>query len=270
MIPSLKSLLRDIKNYFFFTNYPFCKKVLASKNYYLNKFEEAKKKNYHEIDNLISVQNFPIDKNWLDNLALHTQVVKKKSQINYQHGRILYSFLRQYILENNVNYINVLEIGTARGFSSICMSKAIDDSNIGGEIITVDIIPNNKVFFWNCIDDHERPKTRLELLSKWKKELKKIIFKVGPSRFVLKKIKMRRINFAFIDGMHDLPNVKREFNFINLRQKKNDIIIFDDVSENFPEIIEFISSLKKQKNYAIEIIQSEKYRSYAVCKKLND
>ena len=46
------------------------------------------------------------------------------------------------------------------------MSKAINDSKINGKIITIDIIPNNKKFFWNCIDDKSK-KTRKELLNNW-------------------------------------------------------------------------------------------------------
>ena len=79
---------------------------------------------------------------------------------------------------------------------------------------------------------------------------------------------MQRINFAFVDGMHDMTNIKREFNFIKLRQKKNDIIIFDDVSKDFPEIIKFIKDLKKLNEYKIEIISSDFLRSYAICKKI--
>ena len=54
------------------------------------------KKIYKEIDLFEERCDFKIDKKWLDNLALHTQVVKK-SEINYQHGRVLYSSLRDYI-----------------------------------------------------------------------------------------------------------------------------------------------------------------------------
>ena len=81
---------------------------------------------YKEIDNFEESCGYFLDKDWLDNLALYTQIVIKKSQINYQHGRILYSLLMKYLNQNN-DKINVLETGTARGFSSICMSKAILD-----------------------------------------------------------------------------------------------------------------------------------------------
>ena len=270
MLNFFKSLFRDIKNNYLGISHPFGKKILATKEFYLKKFEEVKNFKYENIENFLPVKKYPIEKNWLDNLALHTQIVKKKSQINYQHGRILYSCLKEYILSNQHKYIEILEIGTARGFSSLCMSKSIMDCNIRGNIFTIDIIPHNKAFFWNCIDDHEKPKTREELLLKWHEQLQNIRFVTGPSRFVLKKLNINRINFAFVDGMHDISNVKREFNFISLRQKKNDIIIFDDVSDNFPEVIKFIKNIKKLNTYQIQTLASEIDRSYAICTKLND
>ena len=54
---------------------------MASKDYYLNVFEEAKKEIFPEIDNFEKFCNFKIEKVWLDNLALHTQVVKKSKLI---------------------------------------------------------------------------------------------------------------------------------------------------------------------------------------------
>ena len=57
--------------------------------------------------------------------------------------------------------INIVETGTARGFSAICMSKALNDSkNIKGEIHTIDLLPVNKAMYWNIIDDNEKKKTR--------------------------------------------------------------------------------------------------------------
>ena len=43
MIKILINFIRDFKNYFFPIKNPFGKKILASKDYYLNVFEEAKK-----------------------------------------------------------------------------------------------------------------------------------------------------------------------------------------------------------------------------------
>ena len=267
MIAEIKSLLRDIKNYYFPNKTPFGDKIIESKDYYLKIHNEAKQKKFEIIDNLEIKNGFKLNKDWLDNLALHTQVVKKNSSINYQHGRLLYSTLSKYIEDNQIKKINILEIGTARGFSSICMSKSLIDKNIEGKINTIDIIPNDIKIYWNCIDDHKGKKTRNELLSTWIKERSNINFITGPSRFILKGLKIERINFSFVDGMHDYSSVLREFNFISSKQIKNDLIVFDDVDEKFTGVLNFVNAEKNKKIYDVEIIKVCNERSYAIFKK---
>ena len=99
--------------------------------------------------------------------------------------------------------IDILETGTARGFSSVCMSKAIVDSNSDGKIHTIDILPNNKKIYWNCISDIDGKKTRTELLKNWAIYVDKINFHTGNSINVLKKLDLKRVNFAFLDGSHN-------------------------------------------------------------------
>jgi len=262
------SFLRDLKNYYFFSNNPFGTKPIANRSYYLKKFKEAKKIVYKKIELFEKKNGFALNKKWLNNLALHTQVVKKKNIINFQHGRVLYSLLRKYILENSYNNVNVFETGTARGFSSICMSRAIIDSKINGNIFTIDIIPNDKKFYWNFIDDHYSKKTRQDLLSSWPEEYKNINFICGPSRFVLNKIKTNRINFAFIDAMHDYENVINEFNFVMKRQIKNDLIIFDDFNKKkFVEVVLAIKTIKDLNIYRFDCLESTKDRQYIIAQK---
>ena len=57
--------------------------------------------------------------------------------------------------DNKFDEITILETGTARGYSSICMSKALNDRKQKGKIFTIDILPNNKKMYWNCIEDHK-------------------------------------------------------------------------------------------------------------------
>ena len=132
---------------------PFGNKIKGSKDEYNQLYLEAKSINY-ELSNKIEKRfEFQIDKIYLDNLALHTQVVIKNSKLNYQHGRLLYSILSYYInniLERKNNeVINILETGTARGFSSICMSKALIDNEIPGKILTIDQISHKSKIYWN-------------------------------------------------------------------------------------------------------------------------
>lgn len=269
MFKNLSNVFRDFKNYFFPDRNPFGNKILASKDYYLSIYEKAKKEKFLEIDILENSTGFKVDKSWLDKLALHTQVVKKKSAINYQHGRVLYSLLRKYIQDQNINYIKILEIGTARGFSSICMSKAINDTGIKGVINTIDIIPHKKEIYWNCIDDFEGKKTRENLLSFWSEELKNINFLTGPSSYVLNKTKMEKINFAFIDGMHDYYNVKKELNFVKERQSIGDIIICDDYDlDKFEGVVKALNDEDFSRKYNVLDFSSDPQRTYAIATRI--
>ena len=124
--------------------YPFGIMRWAQREIYFKIYEKVLNNNYPEIDNYEDKLGKKIDINWLNKLALQTQVVIKKSSINYQHGRILYAELCNYIQKNSISNVIILETGTARGFSSVCMSKAITDCKLDGEINTIDILPNNK------------------------------------------------------------------------------------------------------------------------------
>ncbi len=181
-------IFKKIKSFFYFGKTTFFKKSGSAEDY-LEIFEKAKSQKYPSVDRYISKYNYTVDKDWFDDLALHTQVVKKKSKINYQHGRVLYSILCDYTSKNLDNNITIFESGTARGFSSICMSKALNDCKTKGKIFTVDIIPHNTKMYWNNIDDHLIGKvTRLELLKNWKKELQNIEFyEMKSSEFFEKK-----------------------------------------------------------------------------------
>ena len=115
----------------------------------------SKNKKYINIDKLEEKYQFKIDRTFFENLAFNTQVVIKKNEINYQHGRVLYTYLSDYITRNetsNINF-NIVETGTARGFSSICMSRALLDLNKNGKIFTIDILPHDIKMIWNCPKD---------------------------------------------------------------------------------------------------------------------
>jgi predicted O-methyltransferase YrrM len=247
------------------------KKPLASKSTYLKIFKEAS--NFHDesISNLENKFGYKIGKIWIDELALHTQVTIKKSKINYQHGRALYATLRKYITENKKNnsqIISIVETGTARGFSAICMSKAINDSNIKGKIYTIDLLPINKPMYWNIIDDNEKKKTRAELLEKWPNELENITFIEGKTQSALKNLKIQRVNFAFLDAQHDFISVMEEFEYIKNRQKKGDIIFFDDVTKlKFPGVVKALKEIEREGLYFTEYLDGTKERAYVLAKK---
>ena len=182
----------------------------------------------------------------------------------------MYSYLRKYLKKkNNFETINIFETGTARGFSSVCMSKALIDSGFIGKIDTIDIIPHTKKIYWNSISDIEGKKNRMELLINWKNEVKNINFIEGLTSKVLKNFPDKKINFAFLDAQHDMESVLDEYNFLKDRQQKGDIIIFDDVSSNFNEIRRAIEKIKLEREYKINLIEFEnENRGYAIATKI--
>ncbi|MEZ4685625.1 MAG: hypothetical protein R3B47_06040 [Bacteroidia bacterium] len=99
-----------------FYDFPFGDKPLADEQTYRAIWEDAKAESFPQIDQYEAELGQAIDPDWFHELALLTQVVKKRSDICYQHGRILYSTMRDFLGENNDPHVYVLETGTARGF----------------------------------------------------------------------------------------------------------------------------------------------------------
>lgn len=263
MIKLLKSLVKEI----FFYN-PICKRPIGTRENYIKIFEKIKLKSYPTIDKFETKIGFKIDKQFLDELALITQISIKKSENNYQHGRVLYSVLCDYISNKSIDSLNVFEVGTAKGFSSLCMSKALDDSKINGNIFTCDIIPHNKKIFWNCISDTDnKKKTRLDIIGKWSNLVDKIYFFHGTCKKAQDKNNFERINFAFIDAQHEYDDVKIEFEFISSHQVKDDVIILDDIQEKFPGIKLLIDEIELNRNYQVSKLFSTSERGYAICRK---
>ncbi len=211
---------------------------------YLNLWEHAKSQVYPEIDAYEEEVGYKIDLDFCNNLGLHTQVCIKGSNICYAHGRVVYSTLRKFIADNPQDFYTVMETGTARGFSAVCMAKALDDAKVKGSITTYDIIPHNQLLYWNCIDDHKKGlQTRQQLLEPWKGLLHYIRFITGDTKTTLKR---SEVDFAFLDGGHTYEDVCHEFN----RLVNPKVVVFDDYTPHqFPGVCKAIDETPLNKRY---------------------
>ena len=256
-------------NYKKIKNYPFGKVNKHKRDDYLNLFDAARNQEYKEVVSFEKRYEHKINKNWLNNLALVTQVTIKNSEICYAHGRILYTLLSHQILKINEK-IQIIETGTSKGFSSLCMAKALNDLDKEGNIHTIDILPKDKKIFWNSISDFEGTKNRFKLLENWKNLIEKHIkYYEGFSKNILKDLSyLKRIHFAFLDGSHTYLDVKFELEFVAKRQKKNDMIVIDDYNKQYPGLVKATNNFLNNFNYSIELINSSKNRTYAICKKI--
>lgn len=163
---------------------------------------------------------------------------------------------RRFLQEIKNVFDLIVETGTSRGFSAVCMAKALNDEGIAGKIVTFDInLTNNsnpgeqidvrnKRILWNCIRDARGPSTRYELLDKWTDLVDKYIqFIDGDSIVTLPKFlsSVSRVHFAFLDANHSYETVSREIGQVYPLQVAGDIIVCDDYTQGqFPGIVKAV------------------------------
>lgn len=233
---------------------------------YLERFQRYRGVNPPEIQEVERDCGFAVDSAWLDKLALHTQIVLKDSEANWSHGRLLYSLLRRK-LESTQTFtdFNVLDTGTARGFSALVMARAIIDSGKPGTIVTLDILGHSDKIFSNCIDGVNGAVSRSEIWHQWPDEARKVFVLSGSTSQILKSLHVPRVAFAFLDAQHKFLNVMEEFDWVSATQESGDQIIFDDVSqEEFPGVWEAVEEVRHSRPYSVRFVQSSKTRRYAV------
>jgi len=258
----------------YWDSFPFGKEPLATQTEYEHLAKRVQEQNYPEVDTYEHQVGFAIIPSWLHELALHTQVVIKKSPLCYAHGRVLYSALSAYLHDHPPEFptdrLTIWETGTARGFSAICMAKALKDQNRAGTIITFDRLPHHKPIYWNCIDDCYGPKTRAQLLAPWHSLMEDfIIFHQGDTRLELLKVQASRIHFAFLDGTHSYTDVMFEFNEIRDSQYPGDIIVFDDYTpRQFPGLVKAVNEICDRYQYQQTVLRAHTGRGYVVATKI--
>jgi predicted O-methyltransferase YrrM len=212
---------------------------------------------------------YAIEPRWFHELALRTQVVIKSSDICYQHGRLLYAALAQYVSRNSDPSLTILETGTARGFSALCMARALRDMGRPGKIITFDVLPHDTPMYWNCIADQDGPQSRAQLLADYAPLIEEyVLFHRGDTRIELDKIALPRVHLAFLDGMHTYDYVMREFAFVRKRQAAGDIVFFDDYTPEFyPGIVEAVDTICRNHGYSKRVISLSQQRGYVIARK---
>ena len=154
---------------------------------------------------------------------------------NYERGMLLYSLIAKYKPKN------VLEIGTAEGYSALCMAWAMTDYDINGRIFTIDPkpfdVPVKREITWE-----ENPKYESIMLSTkelWnkfanKEWIKKIEVLTGFSGEILQKKtkEFPKMNMGFIDGHHAYEAVIHDFYAFLQTASENFYLLFDDYIPN--------------------------------------
>lgn len=247
---------------------PFGASPVGSPEIYEERFERYKNQRYVAVENIEKRAGFAIDTDWLNRLALDTQVTIKKSDLNWQHGRVLYAAIRRNIADRSDfgSPYTVFETGTARGFSAICAARALIDANQPGIIVTLDTLPHEVPMIWNVASDHHRgPISRASLLEKWPEEVQRIVFVQGWSKKLLPRLGLCTVDFAFLDAQHVFQEVMREYRWVRERQRPGAQILFDDVTPGkFDGVIRAVRLVHKSNVYKVEKFEISPQRGFAI------
>ena len=211
------------------------------------------------------------DRAFVDELALATQVVPKDEQLDWSHGYLLHAALGSYLRRTPSDRpVTILETGTARGFSAICMAHALRNAGRAGTILSVDILHAERSIYWNSIGDAGGRRTRLELLEPWTELVEDhVVFLRGDVSIVLEQLGLARIHFAFLDAEHTYDAVRRELAFVARHQRAGDVIVCDDYTPTaFPEIVRAVDELAASGTYELEPFTSSDARGFAYLQKL--
>ena len=150
---------------------------------------------------------------------------------NFERGLLLYALISKFKPKN------VLEIGTAEGFSTLCMAWAMTDFEINGKIFTIDPKPFDspikRVVTWKENQEHETILlSTKDLWNKFAKKewIEKIQVLTGFSGEILKKNSktLPKMDMGFIDGHHDYKAVNHDFHAFLQIASVNFCLLFDD------------------------------------------
>ncbi len=212
---------------------------------------------------------YAVDRTRLESAARVLACPLKVHPPNWQHGRVLYAVARKYLSSMPIrgivvdppgtytDAVTLLDIGTAKGFSALCLAWALHDAYATGEVVTVDVIDPMARIYRNTVAEVNGPVTLADLLSPWPEADRIDALKMPGARWL--QTQQSRVHLAFVDGKHSGSVVKQEGVFLWKLQEAGDVIVYDDV--HLPEIWQAVKSVP---DYAVERIDVLPERAYAV------
>lgn len=225
-------------------------------------FEKERRHVYPTVDVLEQRLGFAVDRDRLETAAAVLSCPFKAAEPNWQHGRVIYAVARAYLSTRRDMLSTLLDIGTAKGFSALCLQWALIDSGAYGQVSSVDVMCPDQRCRRNTVAEVDELKTLSEILQPWP-ESRRIVFACynDGSRGWLAK-HPERVHLAYIDGKHTYEAVKYESSVLSARQESGDVIICDDIQ--IPGINTAVVELK---GYDVERVHVLATRGYAIARK---
>lgn len=225
-------------------------------------FEDERRREYPMVDAYEARMRFAVDRARLEGAARVLSCPYKAADPCWQHGRVLYATARRYFEDHQCDGpFRALDIGTAKGFSALCVRWALEDTCVPGDSFSVDVMSPNARVRRNTVTEVTGLKTLYETLEPWP-AAQRIQF-VEATGIHWLEAHPERIHFAFVDGKHAGKVVKQEGLLLADRQQPCDMVIFDDV--HIPDVGAAVQSLSH--HYAIATLQVLPKRAYAIARR---
>lgn len=207
---------------------------------YTEAFAQARVLHYPALDALEARLGHAIDREWVDEAGRVLCCPIKSAPPHWQHGRLIYAVVRDYLATTPITAAAALDIGTAKGFSALCSRKAFLDAGVPCRLTSVDVMPPSARCYRNSVAEVEGGlKTLAEILAPWP-EAADITFLESTGIEWLKR-RADRVHVAFVDGKHTGEAVRQEGKLLSKLQQPGDLAIFDDCQ--MPPVSQAVVSL---------------------------
>jgi predicted O-methyltransferase YrrM len=227
-----------------------------SREQYEAAFERERRNDYPWVDDLEARYGFALSRERLERAARVLACPVKVNPPNWQHGRVLYAVARRLLTRVDGPAL-FLDIGTAKGFSALCLQWALDDAEADGRVVSVDVLDPSLRERRNTVVEVDSLRTLGEILKPWP-EAAMIEFQCSTGVRWLE-THGDRVHLAFVDGKHSFDAVAQEAMLLNKRQKPGDVIVFDDA--HIPAVSNGIATLT---GYYFEVLSVLPNRAYSI------
>jgi hypothetical protein len=224
-------------------------------------FEKERAVAYPMVDAFEARMGFAVDRSKLEAAARVLACPVKKNPPNWQHGRVLYAAARRYIASSRTNGAALVDIGTAKGFSALCLFWARHDAVVPMSVWSCDVIDPEARVIRNTVAEVDGLKTLAETQAEWP-ECEFVRFVQSTGVEFLKHFQRLGmwVGFAFVDGSHNGSTVLEEGRLLSTLQQPGDVAVFDDVDRH--DIGLAVASLGDA--YAFEYLYVLPNRAYAI------
>lgn len=220
-------------------------------------FDAARTEVYPAVDVFECRMGYALDRARLEGAARVLACPLKAHAPHWQHGRVIYAAARRRLEAHPSEFVSLLDIGTAKGFSALGLQWALEDSGAFGKVTSVDVIDPLSKVSRNTVAEVDGLLTLAETLAPWP-EADAIQF-VKSTGIEWLSAQSRRIHVAFVDGKHTGDVVRQEGKLLARVQEPGDLALFDDVQ--IPGVSVAVASLGEW--YRIEYLEAGP-RQYAI------